>query len=74
MSDVCRGPGWWLASDGKWYEPSLAPSSFSTGYDEETAALMAQYSALASQPTRLNTSTVGTRPAPHGGAEGNAHL
>ena len=46
MSDVCRGPGWWLASDGKWYEPSLAPSSFSTGYDEETAALMAQYSAF----------------------------
>jgi uncharacterized membrane protein HdeD (DUF308 family) len=21
MSDVSQGPGWWLASDGKWYPP-----------------------------------------------------
>jgi hypothetical protein len=25
MSDVSRGPGWWLASDGKWYPPHLHP-------------------------------------------------
>ena len=24
MSDVSQGPGWWLASDGKWYAPELA--------------------------------------------------
>ncbi len=23
MSDTSRGPGWWLASDGKWYPPEL---------------------------------------------------
>jgi hypothetical protein len=23
MSDVSRGPGWWLASDGQWYPPHL---------------------------------------------------
>jgi|GEM_PF-4308667 len=23
MSDVMQGPGWWLASDGKWYPPDL---------------------------------------------------
>lgn len=25
MSDVSQGPGWWLASDGKWYPPDQAP-------------------------------------------------
>jgi hypothetical protein len=26
MSDVSQGPGWWTASDGKWYPPELHPS------------------------------------------------
>ena len=26
MSDVTQGPGWWIASDGKWYPPELHPS------------------------------------------------
>lgn len=26
MSDKCEGPGWWMASDGKWYPPELHPS------------------------------------------------
>lgn len=26
MSDVSQGPGWWLASDGKWYPPYAVPS------------------------------------------------
>lgn len=25
MSDHQQGPGWWLASDGKWYPPSAPP-------------------------------------------------
>ena len=25
VSDVSQGPGWWLASDGKWYSPEQAP-------------------------------------------------
>ncbi len=25
MSDVSQGPGWWQASDGKWYPPDLHP-------------------------------------------------
>jgi hypothetical protein len=25
MSDVSHGPGWWLASDGKWYPPETHP-------------------------------------------------
>jgi hypothetical protein len=26
MSDVSQGPGWWLATDGKWYAPEQHPS------------------------------------------------
>lgn len=26
MSDVSMGPGWWIASDGRWYPPHLHPS------------------------------------------------
>lgn len=26
MSDVSHGPGWWQASDGKWYAPELHPN------------------------------------------------
>ncbi|HXQ44067.1 MAG TPA: hypothetical protein VN816_05480 [Acidimicrobiales bacterium] len=26
MSDMSQGPGWWIASDGKWYPPHLHPS------------------------------------------------
>lgn len=25
MSDVAQGPGWWYASDGRWYPPEQAP-------------------------------------------------
>jgi uncharacterized RDD family membrane protein YckC len=27
MADVSQGPGWWIASDGKWYPPHLHPSA-----------------------------------------------
>jgi len=27
MSDTSQGPGWWLASDGKWYPPDLTPGA-----------------------------------------------
>ena len=26
MSEVRQGPGWWLASDGKWYPPESRPA------------------------------------------------
>jgi hypothetical protein len=26
MTDLAPGPGWWIASDGKWYPPELHPS------------------------------------------------
>ncbi|HVB93888.1 MAG TPA: DUF4190 domain-containing protein [Acidimicrobiales bacterium] len=27
MSDVSQGPGWWQASDGKWYSPEQVPGT-----------------------------------------------
>jgi hypothetical protein len=30
MSDTSLGPGWWLASDGKWYPPRWEYQWFST--------------------------------------------
>ena len=27
MSDISRGPGWWIASDGKWYPPEQHPAA-----------------------------------------------
>lgn len=27
MSDTAQGPGWWQATDGKWYAPQRRPSS-----------------------------------------------
>ncbi len=35
MSDTSQGPGWWQASDGKWYPPEQAP-----GYQPPTGAPM----------------------------------
>ncbi len=35
MSDVSQGPGWWLASDGKWYPPEQAPGT--PGYGDASA-------------------------------------
>ncbi len=32
MSDVWEGPGWWIASDDKWYPPELHPDVSGTGH------------------------------------------
>jgi uncharacterized RDD family membrane protein YckC len=30
MSDTSQGPGWWRASDGRWYEPHRHPAALAT--------------------------------------------
>src|SRR4051794_20841559 len=32
MSDVQTGPGWWQASDGKWYPPTAQPNHAQAQY------------------------------------------
>ncbi len=53
MSDTSQGPGWWLASDGKWYSPEQAP-----GY--EPASVPATAPSTMPQPGALPTT--GTLP------------
>jgi Domain of unknown function (DUF4190) len=53
MSDTSQGPGWWLASDGKWYSPEQAP-----GY--EPASVPATAPVAMPQPGTLPTT--GTLP------------
>jgi len=31
MSDTSQGPGWWIASDGRWYPPELHPGRSADG-------------------------------------------
>ena len=38
MSDTSQGPGWWLASDGKWYPPQSAPAYAAAGAPAPTTA------------------------------------
>jgi len=43
VSDVAQGPGWWQASDGKWYPPESAPSAApATPYPQPGAGLYGQ--------------------------------
>ena len=43
MSDVSLGPGWWRASDGKWYPPESSPATdaaAAAGGDAPTEAVL----------------------------------
>jgi uncharacterized RDD family membrane protein YckC len=46
MSDTSQGPGWWQASDGKWYPPESAPSSGASP-SSPTMPIGAQYAGAA---------------------------
>lgn len=38
MSDHQAGPGWWLASDGRWYPPESRPAPPPPPADDSTEA------------------------------------
>ncbi|HLN15822.1 MAG TPA: hypothetical protein VK277_03610 [Acidimicrobiales bacterium] len=54
MSDVSQGPGWWLASDGKWYppeaQPGPAPTSTGTAVDDPSTGVHAATGAVMTTP------------------------
>src|ERR1700761_880216 len=69
MSDTSQGPGWWLASDGKWYPPeqwtgppNTGPpaSSFQTG---ETSTPTQPWEAPQGAPSTGSTPVTG-QPGP----------
>jgi hypothetical protein len=53
MSDTSQGPGWWLASDGKWYPPDLWTGPPNSGLPDSgpAGAAMAQ-PVMATYPER----------------------
>lgn len=59
MSDMSQGPGWWQASDGKWYPPEQAPGA------QPPAGAPAGYGAPAGAPVVGPGAIVGTG-SPHG--------
>ncbi len=63
MSDVSQGPGWWLASDGKWYPPHTAPRA-TVAPDHDTATAERGAAAVPADPAAASTArpaTVDTR-------------
>jgi len=53
MSDVSQGPGWWMASDGKWYPPESAP-----GYQQQGQQFGQVPGMMPNYPTGPNTTFV----------------
>jgi hypothetical protein len=61
MSEVAQGPGWWQASDGKWYSPEALLSP--------TDATVGQFQGYATPaPWQQSTATAGGPPRPFPGA------
>ena len=40
MTDVSQGPGWWMASDHKWYPPELHPAVRAAAVTQAASALL----------------------------------
>ena len=55
MSDVFEGPGWWMASDGRWYAPERHPDAdYRTRFDppeSESSAVHNGQSSIESPPS-----------------------
>ncbi len=67
MSDVSQGPGWWLASDGKWYSPEQAPGYVPQPAVPETPPTADITSPYGSDPGMPSTATgFGPPPVPPG--------
>lgn len=53
MSDTSQGPGWWLASDGKWYPPQDAAGGSIPETNPRFAVLPSSDACHAHRVTRL---------------------
>jgi len=69
MRDVAPGPGWWIASDGRWYPPELHPAVRATAPPATTAGgTTAQATTLSGMAVPL--APVGATPLHQHGAGG----
>ena len=79
MSDVSQGPGWWQASDGKWYAPEQAPGGQSaatpaSGFGTPQPSLGAQQSGFGTPQPGLGASPAGYGPLADWGQRVVAYL
>lgn len=64
MSDVSQGPGWWIASDGKWYPPHLHPDYPAQSQAEAQAARAHITAKSATRKSLFRGQHLGQGPAP----------
>ncbi len=64
MSDTSQGPGWWLASDGKWYPPELWTGPPESGPQSQTSQGIPPYPGAEPYPDSAGN--------PPGGVPGSA--
>ncbi|HEV3265744.1 MAG TPA: DUF4190 domain-containing protein [Acidimicrobiales bacterium] len=50
MSDVSQGPGWWQASDGKWYSPEQMPGTGAAQASAEPTGFVPEATESVPQP------------------------
>src|SRR5262245_10048365 len=65
MSDSSQGPGWWQASDGKWYPPESHPDHAGQATSADPGA-----DPSGSDPTQAMPATPSSWPTPDGGPSG----
>ena len=67
MSDTSQGPGWWLASDGRWYPPEQAPAAMPAPPQQQFAAPQAAAPTLTAPRTAAYAPTAPAYPHPQAG-------
>ena len=69
MSEVSQGPGWWLASDGRWYPPEQAPGYVPRDVAPDAGSFTGRTDAGLPLPSTTGTEAPGFGPpsAPGGG-------
>jgi hypothetical protein len=74
MSDKSEGPGWWIASDGKWYPPELHPSVRESSRMRSRADTPVRPAGQVPERT-LEAGDIGSqRPSWQAGADRDAHV
>ncbi len=74
MSDKSEGPGWWIASDGKWYPPELHPSVTENSRMRSRADTPVQPAGQVPERVLEADGTGSPRPSWQVGADRDAHV
>ncbi len=64
MSDVWQGPGWWLASDGKWYPADAEPGAVYEGKLQNDSSTIGDVDPPAPEPVAPEPDPVASEPDP----------